>query len=71
MSLANKVAQFDIDSGLINAWVHGPASGVGSTITTDSGVVRTPAKLIDDLDIVIQGVINNNFENVNLDFGSI
>ncbi len=48
MSLTNKVAQFDADSNLVNAWVHGPASGVGSTITTDSGTVRTPAKLIAD-----------------------
>lgn len=48
MSLTNKVAQFDIDSDLVNAWVNGPATGVGSTITTDSGEVSTPAKLIAD-----------------------
>lgn len=48
MTLANKVAQFDIDSDLVNAWLHGPASGTGSTITTDSGTVDTPAKLIAD-----------------------
>ena len=48
MSLTNKVAQFDADSDLVNAWVHGPASGTGSTVTTDSGALRTPAKLIAD-----------------------
>jgi hypothetical protein len=53
MTLANKVAQFDLDSDLVNAWVHGPASGAGSTITTDSGPVRTPAKLIADQDAAI------------------
>ncbi len=53
MSLTNKVAQFDADSDLVNAWVHGPATGVGSTVTTDSGSVRTPAKLISDLEASI------------------
>jgi hypothetical protein len=53
MPLSNKVAQFDADSDLINAWVHGPATGVGSTITTDSGPVRTPAKLINDVDVLL------------------
>lgn len=53
MSLTNKVAQFDADSDLVNAWVHGPASGTGSTVTTDSGALRTPAKLIDDKNIEI------------------
>jgi lysophospholipase L1-like esterase len=51
MSLTNKVAQFDADSDLVNAWVHGPASGAGSTVTTDSGTVRTPAKLIADQEV--------------------
>jgi hypothetical protein len=58
MSLTNKVAQFDADSDLVNAWVHGPATGAGSTITTDSGAVRTPAKLIADNEAEIQAVIN-------------
>lgn len=53
MSLSNKVAQFDADTGLVNAWVHGPASGAGSTITTDSGPVRTPAKLMADVDVLL------------------
>lgn len=53
MSLPNKVAQFDADSDLVNAWVHGPASGTGSTVTTDSGPVRTPAKLIFDQNAAI------------------
>ncbi len=60
MSLTNKVAQFDIDSDLVNAWVNGPATGVGSTITTDSGEVSTPAKLIKDksdaIDNALEGI---------------
>lgn len=58
MSLTNKVAQFDADSDLVNAWVHGPASGVGSTVTTESGTVRTPAKLIADNEAELQAVID-------------
>jgi hypothetical protein len=66
MSLTNKVAQFDADSDLVNAWVHGPASGAGSTITTDSGTVRTPAKLIAD----IESAVVNASENLVLFVGS-
>lgn len=58
MSLTNKVAQFDADSDLVNAWVHGPASGAGSTVTTESGTVRTPAKLIADNEAELQAVID-------------
>lgn len=54
MSLPNKVAQFDEDSDLAHSWVHGPATGAGSTITTDSGVVDTPAKLIADVSQELQ-----------------
>lgn len=50
MSLTNKVAQFDADSDLVNAWVHG---GPTTSITTDSGLVRSPAKLIADLNTSI------------------
>ena len=50
MSLTNKVAQFDADSDLVNAWVHG---GPTTSITTDSGSVRSPAKLIADLNASI------------------
>lgn len=50
MSLTNKVAQFDADSDLVNAWVHG---GPTTSITTDSGPVRSPAKLIADLNTSI------------------
>lgn len=45
MSLTNKVAQFDADSDLVNAWVHG---GPTTSITTDSGLVRSPAKFTGD-----------------------
>ena len=57
MSLANKVVQFDADSDLVNDWVHGPAIGTGSTITTDSGVVPTPAKLMKDKGDLIDTVV--------------
>jgi lysophospholipase L1-like esterase len=50
MSLTNKVAQFTADSDLVNEWVHG---GSTTSITTDSGPVRSPAKLIADLDASI------------------
>lgn len=50
MSLTNKVAQFDADSDLVNEWVHG---GPTTSITTDSGPVRSPAKLIADLNTSI------------------
>ena len=50
MSLINKVAQFDADSDLVNEWVHG---GPTVSITTDSGLVRSPAKLIADLNASI------------------
>lgn len=50
MSLTNKVAQFTADSDLVNAWVHG---GPTASITTDSGLVRSPAKLIADLNTSI------------------
>jgi len=55
MSLTNKVVQFDADSDLVNAWVHG---GVTDSITTDSGTVASPAKLIADNEAEIQAVIN-------------
>ncbi len=38
MSLPNKVAQFDLDSNLVNEWVHG---GPTTSIITDSGPVRS------------------------------
>lgn len=67
MSLTNKVAQFDADSDLVNAWVHGPASGAGSTVATGSGTVRTPAKLIADNEAELQAVIDltNGWANGN------
>ena len=71
MSLTNKVAQFDADSDLVNAWVHGPATGVGSTVTTDSGTVATPAKLMHDINSSLQGIFVENFVNINFDFGNI
>ena len=61
MSLTNKVAQFDTDSDLVNAWVHGPATGAGSTITTNSGTVDTPAKLIATTKENLQDFILGNF----------
>ena len=48
MLLTDKVSQFATDSNTVHAWVNGPASGVGSSIVTDAGLVRTPAKLIAD-----------------------
>ena len=59
MSLTNKVAQFDADSDLVNAWVHG---GVTDSITTDSGVVASPAKLIADTSAELQSFIIGNFK---------
>ena len=53
MLLTNKVSQFATDSNTVHAWVHGPASGTGSTVTTDAGPLRTPAKLIADLETSI------------------
>jgi len=59
MSLTDKVAQFDADSNIINAWVHGPASGAGSTVSMGGVPVRTPAKLISDKDADIVTLLGN------------
>jgi len=48
MLLTDKVSQFATDSNTVHAWVNGPASGVGSSVSTSAGLVRTPAKLIAD-----------------------
>lgn len=48
MLLTDKVSQFATDSNTVHAWVNGPASGAGSSISTSAGLVRTPAKLIAD-----------------------
>lgn len=50
MTLANKVQQFSDDADLVHGIVHGPASGTGSTVTTEGGGVRTLAKLVADTD---------------------
>lgn len=49
MTLQNKVQQFSQDADKVNAIVHGPASGAGSTVATDGGPVRTFAKIDADL----------------------
>lgn len=58
MSLTNKVAQFNADSDLVSAWVHG---GVTDSITTDSGTVALPAKLIANASEDIQSFLLGNF----------
>lgn len=44
------VAKVMADSTALHSIVHGPASGTGSTVTTDGGTVKTVAKAIADLE---------------------
>jgi hypothetical protein len=55
MLLPDKVSQLVADSNVVNAWVHGPSTGVGSEVLTDGGLVRTPAKLIADTESELLG----------------
>lgn len=58
MLLTDKVSQFATDSNLVHAWVNGPASGVGSSVSTSAGLVRTPAKLIADKSVDVDNATN-------------
>lgn len=46
MLVTDKVNQLATDSNLVHSWAHGT-----ETVTTEGGVVRTPAKLIADKDV--------------------
>ena len=52
MPLTNKVAQFTADSDLVNEWVHG---GPTTSITTDSGPVRSPTTFKLAVDSIFPG----------------
>lgn len=75
MLLPDKVAQFAADSNKIHAWVNGPASGIGSSVSTTAGWVRTPAKLIADKSVDVDNATNaaiaGNIAIVNIVAGSI
>ena len=58
MLLTDKVSQFATDSNTVHAWVNGPASGIGSSVTTSAGLVRTPAKLIADKSVDVDNATN-------------
>ena len=58
MLLTDKVSQFATDSNTVHAWVNGPASGIGSSVTTSAGLVRTPAKLIADKSADVDNATN-------------
>jgi hypothetical protein len=53
-TLAQAAALASADTALFHAWVHGPASGPGSTITTDSGTFNTVAR------ILAEALVSNN-----------
>lgn len=53
MSLADKVAQFTADADIANQIIHG---GVGVTVNTDGGPVRSLAKLVADKDAEIDSI---------------
>lgn len=55
MALADKVTQFNTDADLAHQIIHGPASGTGSTVTTEGGEVRSFAKLEADLSTGVSG----------------
>lgn len=74
MSLTNKVAQFDADSDLVNHWVHDPSindNGDYTTITTNSGSVRTLQSLVANANNMIASIATNSFINTDFDLGSI
>lgn len=85
MLLPDKVSQLSSDSNTVHDWVHGPASGIGSSVVTDSGLLRTPAKLIADKsvdvdaatslaiagNIAIVNTVANSIGNVNLVAGKL
>lgn len=75
MLLTDKVSQFATDSDKIHAWVNGPASGIGSSVSTSAGLVRTPAKLIADkaadVDNATNAAIAGNIAIVNTVANSI
>lgn len=48
--LETAVAKVTADSTTLHSIVHGPASGTGSTVTTEGGDVKTVAKAIADLE---------------------
>lgn len=48
--LETAVAKVTADSTALHSIVHGPASGAGSTVTTEGGDVKTVAKAIADLE---------------------
>lgn len=54
-TLAENVAKLELDVQTAHDIVHGPASGTGSTVTTEGGTVRTLAKLVADSEVVIDG----------------
>ena len=58
MLLTDKVSQFATDSNTVHAWVNGPASGIGSSVSTSAGLVRTPAKLIADKSVDVDNATN-------------
>ena len=58
MLVTDKVNQLATDSNLVHSWVHGPADGFGSTVTTEGGVVCTPAKLIADKSVDVDNAMN-------------
>jgi len=53
MLLTDKVSQLATDSDIVHAWVNGPASGISSEVSTEAGLVRTPARLIADMEAAI------------------
>ncbi|CAG2144403.1 hypothetical protein LMG31506_02998 [Cupriavidus yeoncheonensis] len=63
MSLAEKNTQFAADVDIAHQIVHGPASGAGSTVTTDGGPVRSLAKLVADKDADINSAANGVLAN--------
>ena len=58
MLLPDKVSQLSNDSNTVHDWVHGPASGIGSSVSTSAGLVRTPAKLIADKSVDVDTATN-------------
>jgi len=46
--LKDNTGKFEADAGLVHAIVHGPATGAGSTVTTEGGEVKTMARVAAD-----------------------
>lgn len=64
-TLAENVAQLELDVEIAHNIVHGPASGVGSTVTTEGGTVRTLAKLVADSQVTIDGAAAHHASTAN------